>query len=113
MEITKCNESCSVDLMPSDEGLHKVLEEHPNWEKYALPLGLKIEQVEYFHCMKRGDNGVLALRHWRDGHCGEDYPGTWRAFLKVMEDSKHLGPNLASKLERKISDHSKWTLVVS
>ena len=53
----------TVDLMPSDEGLLKVLEEHPNWETYAISLGLKIKQVDYFYRMKRGDNGVLALRH--------------------------------------------------
>ena len=54
--------SCSVDRAPSDEGLYKVLQEHPNWETYAIPLGLKAGQVNYFYHMKRGDNGILALR---------------------------------------------------
>ena len=75
--------SCSVHGAPSDEGLCKVLQEHPNWETYAIPLGLNSEQVDYFFRMKRGDNGVLALSHWRDGHCGEDHPA-W--FMEVPSE---------------------------
>ena len=99
--------SCSVDHAPSDEGLCKVLQKHPNWETYAIPLGLTSEQVDYFYRMKRGDNGVLALRHWRDGHCGEDHPGTWRFLLKVIKDS--IGPVPAGDLEKKVPTNCKWT----
>ena len=99
-----------IDHAPSDEGLCKVLQEHPNWEDYAIPLGLTSEQVDYFYRMKRGDNGVLALRHWRDGHCGEDYPGTWRFLLKIIGDS--IGPVPAGDLEKKVPTNSKWTLPV-
>ena len=100
-----------VDRAPSDEGLHKVLQKLPNWEEYAIPLGLTSEQVNYFYRMKRGDNGVLVLRHWRDGHCGEDYPGTWRFLLKVIGDS--IGPVPAGDLEKEVPANSKWILPVS
>ena len=102
--------SCSVDRAPSDEGLCKVLQEHPNWEDYAIPLGLKSQQVDYFYRQLRGDKGVLALRHWRDGHCGEDHPGTWRFLLKVIGDS--IGPVPAEDLEKEVSNNSNWTLPV-
>ena len=102
--------SCSVDRAPSDEGLCKVLQEHPNWENYAIPLGLNSEQVDYFYHMKRGDNGVLALRHWRDGHCGEDHPGTWRFLLKVIGEC--IGPVPAGDLEKEVPTKSNWTLPV-
>ena len=78
---------------------------------YAIPLGLEAEQVDFFYSMKRGDNGVLALRHWRDGHGGEDYPGTWRFLLKVIGDS--IGPNRAADLKNKVFNNSKWTQQVS
>ena len=102
--------SCSVDRTPSDEGLCKVLQEHPNWDLYAIPLGLNFEQKDYFYCMKQRDNGVLALRHWRDGHCGEDHPGTWRFLLKVIGDS--IGPVPAGDLEKEVPTNSNWTLPV-
>ena len=101
--------SCSVDRAPSDEGLHKVLQKHPNWENYAIPLGLNYQQVDYCYDMRQSDNR-LALRHWRDGHCGEDHPGTWRFLLKVIGDNK--GPVPADKLEKEVSHNSNWTLPV-
>ena len=63
---------------------------------------------------KRGDNGVLALTHWRDGHCGEDHPGTWRFLLEVIGSIKgsDTGPNVAGDLEKEIFANSKWTLQV-
>ena len=100
--------SCSVDRAPSDEGLYKVLQEHPSWEDYTIPLGLKFQQVKYVR--QRGDNGLLALTHWRDGHCGEDHPGTWRFLLKVIGDC--IGPVPAGDLEKKVRTNSNWTLPV-
>ena len=102
--------SCSVGRAPSDEGLYKVLQEHPNWETYAIPLGLESQQVDYFYHQLRGDKGVLTLRHWRDGHCGEDHPGTWRFLLKVI--GENIGPNPAGDLEKKVLNSSNWTLPV-
>ena len=102
--------SCSVDRAPSDEGLYKVLQKHPNWYSYAIPLGLSIEQKDFFFCMKQRDNGVLALRHWRDGHCGDHHPGTWRFLLKVIGGS--IGPNRAGNLEKEVPTNSNWTLPV-
>ena len=66
--------------------------------------------MDYFYRMKRGDNGVLALRHWRDGHCGEHHPGTWRFLLKVIGDS--IGPVPAEDLEKEVHTNSNWTLPV-
>ena len=102
--------SCSVDHAPSDEGLFKVLQEFPYWVTYVLPLGLEPQQVDYFCRQLRGDKGVLALRHWRDGHCGEDQPGTWRFLLKVIGDN--IGPVPAADLEKRVSHNSNWTLPV-
>ena len=103
--------SCSVDHAPSDEGLCKVLQEHPNWDLYAIPLGLSFEQKDYFYCMKQRDNGVLALRHWRNGHCGEDHPGTWGFLLKVIGEC--IGPVPAGDLEKEVITNGNWTLPVS
>ena len=107
--------SCSVDCAPSDEGLYKVLQEHPNWEDYTIPLGLKAGQVDYFYRMKRGDNGLLALTHWRDGHCGDNYPGTWGFLLEVIGSIKgpDTGPNVAGDLKKEVIANRKWTLPVS
>ena len=102
--------SCSVDRAPSDEGLCKVLQEHPNWEEYAIPLGLNLDHVNYFYRQLRGDKGVLALRHWRDGHCGEDHPGTWRFLLKVIGDS--IGPIPAEDLAKEVITNGNYTLPV-
>ena len=87
-----------------------VLQDHPNWNTYSIPLGLTSEQVDYFYRMLTKNKGVLALGHWRDGHCGEDHPGTWRFLLKVIGDS--IGPVPAGDLEKKVSNNSNWTLPV-
>ena len=66
--------------------------------------------MTYFFQQLRGDKGVLALGHWRDGHCGEDHPGTWRFLLKVIRNS--IGRIPAGELEENVRTNSTWTLPV-
>ena len=66
--------------------------------------------MDYFYRQLRGDKGVLALRHWRDGHCGEDHPGTWGVLLKVIGDC--IGPVPAGHLEKEVPTNNNWTLAV-
>ena len=68
--------------------------------------------MDYFYRQLRGDKGVLALRHWRDGHCGEHHPGTWRFLLKVIGDNVDIGPVPAGDLEKEVITKSNWTLPV-
>ena len=52
--------------------------------------------------------GLLALKYWRDGQCGSDYPTTWKFLLDVIKNC--LGPNVAKDLEKLIITNDTWTL---
>ena len=97
-----------VDAIPSDIGLQETLEMLPNWQKYIIHLGLSIEQVEhYIGLPEMSMGGLLALKHWRDGKCGSDYPSTWKFLISVIEGC--LGSNVAKKLETKVTANKLWT----
>ena len=98
-----------VDMRPSDKGLSGILEMNPRWEKYAISLGLSIEEAKYYQEQQQeAFRGLLALKHWRDGRCGSSYPGTWRFLLNVMKDD--LGPVVADELRAKVAANKTWTL---
>ena len=97
-----------VGMIPSDIGLQETLEFLPNWEKYAISLGLSIEKVKSCKGLPQGDmGGLLALKHWRDGKCGSGYPGTWKFLIGVIKDC--LGPNVAEDLKKKVIAKKMWT----
>ena len=97
------------DLIPSDEGLCGLLNILPLWEEYAISLGLTLDHVTYFHqeIPQQNHRGMLALNHWRNGHCGPSYPNTWRFLLKVINDTQ--GYNVADDLEKKLAANENWT----
>ena len=96
-------------MSPSDVGLQGILEMLPVWEKYAISLGLTIEQVEYFQGLpQRTMRGLLALKYWRDGQCGRSCPCTWRYLFDVIKD--RLGSNVAEDLRKKVAANKTWTI---
>ena len=96
-------------MIPSDVGLQGILEMLPVWEKYAISLGLTIEQVEYYQgSPQRTMRGLLALKYWRDGQCGPSYPCKWRFLLDVIKDC--LGSNVAEDLRKKVAANKMWTI---
>ena len=81
----------------------------PVWEKYAISLGLTIEQVEYYQGLQqRTMRGLLALKHWRDGQCGSSYPCTWRFLLDVIKG--RLGTKVAENLRGKVAADKSWII---
>ena len=97
-----------VDAIPSDIGLQGTLEMLPNWQKYAISLGLSMEQVEYYARLQEMNMGGLqALKHWRDGKCGSNFPSTWKFLISVIDD--RIGCNVAKDLKAKVTANKLWT----
>ena len=91
-------------MMPSDHGLKEILSMYPNWEKYILFLGVTIEHVQHFKKEELG--GLLALQHWRDGHC-DGYGSTWKILLGVIKDQ---APTRFPRVEQKVAENKNWTI---
>ena len=99
-----------IDMIPSDVGLQGILEMLPLWTGYVIPLGLSINQLQYYQEQpQESTRGLLALQYWRDGRCGSDYPGTWRFLLDTIKDC--LGPKVAMDLKTKVVANKTWIRV--
>ena len=88
----------SADKVPSDIGLQGILTNCPRWRVYAIFLGLSIEQIKTYSEEPGGLQGLLALKHWRDGRCSSDFPTTWKFLLEVISDCA--GTKVADDLEK-------------
>ena len=51
--------------------------------------------------------GLRALKHWRDGRCGEGFPTTWRFLLETVS-SVH-GHVIAGDLEKSATSNPTWS----
>ena len=90
--------------MPSDNGLQGIVTVLPVWFNYTLPLGIPADYVKLFMIQPMG--GVEAMKYWRDGRSGKDYPSTWRFLLEVLGSQN---PGDAAKLKKKVEENPRWT----
>ena len=99
-------------MRPSDKGLLSLLNDHPLWDEYVILLGLSAEQRNYLstHILQESRRGMIALTHWRDGHCGESHPSTWRFLLDKLKSVPNVGPRGVEKLKKKVAANKEWTL---
>ena len=97
----------SAGKVPSDIGLQGILTRCPHWVRYAISLGLNIDQIQTYSKESEDLKGLLALKHWRDGRCSSDFPTTWKFLLEVISD--HLGTKVADDLEKQICKERMWS----
>ena len=95
-------------MRPSEAGLEVVLTEASLWYEYVIPLGLTIDQVKFLNqqIQQPGLRGLLALNHWKKGHCGDSYPTTWGHLLDAIAQCPEYGPTVANELKEKLAADS-------
>ena len=92
-----------VEKIPSEDGLLAVIEAVGRWQDLAIKLGVPVKEITLLENSKYG--GVQALKYWKDGKSGKNYPVTCTFLLEIVGEA--CGRNIAEEIEMKFGGKSQ------